>query len=438
MRNTLQAPVQVALPPLHPGQKKVEESEARFIVCVCGRRWGKTTYGVRKCVKYALQDAGLYFWIAPSYKVANTGWKMLKQFARQIPGAEIREADKQVIFPNGGEVDVRSAVDPDSLRGEKVYGCVFDEFAQIPEETWTEVMLPSLLDVGGWALFIGTPKGNNWAKQLFDDALLKRNWARFHMPTGTNPYMTRERMELLRDEYIGRENTWKQEIEADFGAAQYAVYETSPHVHRWTGPIPEFVSYWGGDDFGGDTVGAHKSASVIAGKTADDNLIIIASFKQSGPNIAERQLNWKFQQIQALEDIHRAAKLQPPVVISRADKTQMVGIQFMARMGLHVFPTKGGPDSVQEGIQMVQRRLAVRPDGRPKLFWLPGLYDIEKDFQNYRYAEPKNDGSIEKTNPMKVDDDLMDAVRYMVEGVDRNVLGNPQDLYKSLVPSVGR
>lgn len=424
----------VQLPPLHPGQALVEASPARFKVVVCGRRWGKTTYGVRTCIKYAMLTGQLYFWVGPSYKVANTGWKMLKSFARAIPGAEIREADKSVVLPNGGQVDVRSAVDPDSLRGEKLGGAVFDEFAQVAEATWTEVVLPSLIDLGGWALFIGTPKGNNWAKTLFDEAKLKSNWAAFHMPTSSNPFLSPAGLELIRGEYLGREQQMRQELEADFGASQYAVYETSPHVHRWSGDVPVFVRYHGGMDFAGDTVGAHKSATVIAGVTADDEMVLIAAFKQSGPNISERQLNWTLQQEQTLAEVHKSAGLKPPVISYRADKSQSVGIQFMRMMGLHVFPTKGGADSVEEGVQMVSRRLAVRADGRPRLWWLPGLYDVEKDFGNYRYPEPKNDGSVEKRNPLKVDDDLMDAVRYMVEGADREIIGNPHELFSNLIP----
>lgn len=426
--------VRVTLPALSPWQKEVEECNARFIVCVCGRRSGKTTYGVRKCVRCAMETGGLYFWIAPSYKVAQTGWDMLKKFARQIPGTEIREADKQVILPNGGRIDVRSAVDPDSLRGEKVWGAVFDEFAWIKEETWSEVIRPSLTDVRGWAMFIGTPAGNNWAKRLFDDAKLKKDWAQFHLPSTSNPFIPKEEIEAARQDMT--EAKFRQEYEADFGAAQYSVYETSPRVHRWSKPIPEFVGYYGGMDFAGDTVGAHMSATAIAGKTAQDELILIASFKQSGPNIAERQLNWAFTQQQTLEDIHRAARKRPPTILYRGDRSQPVGIQFMRRMGLNVFPSKGGTDSVSEGIQMVQRRLQIREDGKPRLYWLPGLYDVEKDFGNYRYPEPKNDGTVEAKNPLKVDDDLMDAIRYLVEGTDRGVLGDPRQLYGNQLPQM--
>lgn len=421
---------------MHDGQGVIDQSPAQFKVVFCGRRFGKTTYGVRCCVKGALTTGKLYFWIAPSYKVANIGWKMLKKIAYQIPNAEVREADKSIIFPNGGQVDIRSAVDPDSLRGEQLAGAVFDEFAQIDPDTWPEVSAPSLIDLDGWALFIGTPKGENWASELFYQAKVLPEWAAFQMPTSTNPYLTPKAIARMRA--VMGEQRAAQELDADIGASQYLVYpEVVPNLHTWTETVPEFVSYHGGMDFGGDTVGAHKSCTVIAGKTSRDELIVIAAFEQSGPNIMERQLNWTLEQEQRLAEIHKEARKPFHGVTYRADKSQFGAIQLIARMGVRVYPTQGGPDSVDSGIQLVHQRLKIQADGKPKMYWLKGVPWVQAALQRYRYPEPRTDGAVQSKNPLKVDDDTVDAVRYLVEGVDRMVLGNPQDLYKNLVARVG-
>ena len=200
-------------------------------------------------------------------------------------------------------------------------------------------------------------------------------------------------------------------------------------------------------DFGGDTIGSHKSSTVIAGKTAKDELIIIAAFNQAGPNIAERQYNWTWEQELRLEEIHKALRKPYNGVIYRADKSQMTGIQFMRSSGLRVFKTKGGADSVTEGIEFVHRRLKLRPDDgaseesknklRPRLYWLKGVPWVQDTLMSYRYPEPHNDGRVEAKNPLKVDDDLVDAIRYMIEGVDMHVIGDPQQLYSSYVPRIG-
>ena len=42
-------------------------------------------------------------------------------------GAEVRKVDRQILLPNGGEVTVRSADDPNSLRGEGLDFVVLDD-----------------------------------------------------------------------------------------------------------------------------------------------------------------------------------------------------------------------------------------------------------------------------------------------------------------------
>ena len=119
----------------------------------------------------------------------------------------------------------------------------------------------------------------------------------------------------------------------------------------------------------------------------------------------------------------------------------------MHQSGLKVFKTKGGPDSVMEGVELVHRRLKLRPEQgaseeskdklRPRLFWLEGTPWIEDALMSYRFHEPHGDGRVETKNPLKVDDDMADAIRYTVEGVDRGPIGDPQQLYGALVPRIG-
>ena len=435
--------VRIQLPPLHPGQKEVDDCAARFVVCVCGRRWGKTTYGVRKCFKGALQTGGIYWWIAPSYKVANIGWRMTKRLAALMGDlVDVKEADKCLKFRNGGEIWMKSADDPDSLRGEKLSGAVFDEFAQIKPETWTEVIRPALSDLKGWALFIGTPKGKNWAYRLFQMAELREDWAAFRKPTKTNPYIDDAEIEAARLDMS--HESFAQEYEADFGASQYLVYpEFEPNVHVWKGPMPEFIHYRGGLDFGGDSIGAHKSAGAIAGLTKNDELIIFSEFEQAGPNIAERQVNWVLEQEALIRELRKETRQKPlnPVCIYRADKSQMFGIQLMRSFGLSVFKTIGGADSVNAGIEMMHRRLKLRTDAdgrqRPKLYIWDKCPRSISALSRYRWPEPKDDDKVQSKNPLKVDDDLADTIRYLVEGVDGLPVGNPQELYAADLPRLG-
>lgn len=203
----------VVLPALHPGQREVAEHPARFKVLVAGRRWRKTSLGVQLCLVTALRG-GRTWWVAPSYPLTQVGWRFLKHLIRQIPGAGIREGDKIVTVPGGGEVQVKSADNPDSLRGAGLDGVVIDEAAYVQEEAWTEALRPALADRLGWALFISTPHGENWFHKLFERAATLADWARWQFPSWTNPALDAEELATARTE-LG-EAIFNQEFGAAF------------------------------------------------------------------------------------------------------------------------------------------------------------------------------------------------------------------------------
>ena len=108
--------ITITLPKLHSGQKQVAHHPARFQVLACGRRWGKTRLGALRNVATGL-EGGRAWWVAPSYPVASIGWRLIKRLSSQVPGTEKHEVDRIIDFPGGGMVQVKSADNPDSLRG---------------------------------------------------------------------------------------------------------------------------------------------------------------------------------------------------------------------------------------------------------------------------------------------------------------------------------
>lgn len=435
----------ITLPPLHKGrdgsggQQAIEDAGVRFEVIICGRRWGKTTYGVRKCVREVLTTGGLYWWVAPTYGVALPGWLMLRRLVLQlidakVPGIVIHESERRVEFPKG-EIWVKSSDNPDSLRGHALRGVVLDEPGQIKRETWFEVLQPALTDYEGWATFIGTPKGRNWLYEIWNTADTEPGWARWRRFTTDNPYIKPE--EVLRAKLTMSDESFRQEYEADFGASSYLVFpEFEPLIHKWVGDVPKFESFHGALDFGGNTIGSHKSAAGWGGITAKDELIVCRVWEESGPTVGERQLDWMAENDRLVRVMGQINQSPNDGILWHADKTQVWGIQLVRSMGYRIIPTKGGRDSVEQGIDAFHRRLQARigPRGgmpQPRWFYLPecaGL--IEQHMTRYRYDEYE-EGTTMKRHPVKVDDDLDDMLRYMVEGADRGIIGDPNVLYKS-------
>jgi len=204
----------------HPGQAAVHNHPARFKVLAAGRRWGKTRLGVNECLDVA-SKGGRAWWVSPSYKTANVGWRPLRRMGAKI-GAEVRKVDRQIILPTGGEVTVRSADDPDSLRGEGLDFVVMDECAFMQENAWIEALRPALSDRQGRAMFISTPKGRNWFWRIWQRGLDDGEYHSWQLPTSDNPYIAPEEIEASRESLP--ELTFEQEYLAVFLEHEGAVF----------------------------------------------------------------------------------------------------------------------------------------------------------------------------------------------------------------------
>ncbi len=215
-------PFKVKLPELHTGQIPVASSNARFKVLVAGRRWGKTRLGVWLCIAKAMQGKKTW-WIAPTYAMALEGWKEIRLLGIDY-GCVVKEYEKTLYTPTGGQVTVRSADNPDRLRGAGLDYIVLDECAFIKEDVWREVLRPTLTERRGGALFISTPKGYNWFSRLYEEAENYSDWARWQLPTETNPYVPKDELDIAKRE-IGS-FLYSQEYEAKFVESKGGIFHS--------------------------------------------------------------------------------------------------------------------------------------------------------------------------------------------------------------------
>lgn len=207
------ATLTLELPNLHSGQRAIFEDTHRFRAVSAGRRFGKTKLGALMCFAVAA-NRGRAWWVAPSYGIALIGWRMMRSLAAQVPGVQIQESLRMITLPTGGSVQIKSADNPDSLRGEGLDFVVLDECAFLKEETWTEVMRPALADRKGGALFISTPKGRNWFWHIYQRANYDNAWHSFHFTSYDNPFVERAELDSTREQLP--ERVYRQEILAEF------------------------------------------------------------------------------------------------------------------------------------------------------------------------------------------------------------------------------
>jgi len=209
----------------------------------CGRRWGKTRLAAVIALEAALRG-GRVWWIGPTYPVAAIGWRLLKKLTIPL-NLNKNEAERRLEFPGGGEIWVKSADNPDSLRGEGLDLAIFDECAFIKEEAWIDSIRPALTDTQGNAVFISTPAGKNWFWKLWLRAQVDEDWQAWHYPSVSNPFLDPEEINQAKTELPDR--TFRQEYLAEFiehegavfrkiGQALYspAVDELNRHKHHNT------------------------------------------------------------------------------------------------------------------------------------------------------------------------------------------------------------
>lgn len=150
-----------------------------------------------ECIDVA-NSGGVAWWVSPSYKMSDVGWRPLRKLAGRIPSVSVSLVDRRVEFPSGGSVTIRSADNPDSLRGEGLDFLVMDECAYIDESAWTEALRPTLSDRKGRALFISTPKGRNWFWKIYQSGLSGGEWQSFKFSTADNPFIDPSEIEAAR------------------------------------------------------------------------------------------------------------------------------------------------------------------------------------------------------------------------------------------------
>lgn len=212
--------------PLSPAQQLIANDPHRFITSVCGRRFGKTHVAMHAIAKVARHPDKLVWYIAPTYRMCRQiMWKKLKKKLLSLNWVEkVNESDLSLLLKNGSEICLRSADNPDSLRGVGLSMVVLDEAADMDPEVWYEVIRPTLSDTGGKALILGTPKGmKNHLKDLYDMSKTDPdNWASFQFTTldgGNVP-----ESEIIAAKRDLDERTFRQEYMATFEQYSGLIY----------------------------------------------------------------------------------------------------------------------------------------------------------------------------------------------------------------------
>jgi predicted phage terminase large subunit-like protein len=200
----------IQLRPLHPAQARIRAEAKRFNVVSCGRRFGKTDFGLDEAIDgpKGLLEGYPVGWFAPNSRFFEEAWNAAVRLLEPIIDKK-QEQKKRITLVNGAVLEFWDLEDPDAGRSRKYGKVIIDEAAKVPklELAWDQAIMPTLIDYAGNAWFLSSPKGFNFFKKLHDrgghlgDPEQRRaEWMSWTFTSFDNPHIQREEIERIASE----------------------------------------------------------------------------------------------------------------------------------------------------------------------------------------------------------------------------------------------
>jgi len=212
---------------LHDAQMQIFKSDKRFKVASCGRRFGKSYLAAWVLIIKALQSPDKdVFYVAPTFQQAkDILWSILKDVGQNVIKST-HENTATVTLVNDRKIYLKGSDRPDTLRGVGLAYVVMDEYASMKPEVWEMILRPTLADVKGGALFIGTPAGKNHFHKLWLEAQLPENaedWESYQFVSTDNPFLDPTEIDAAQKSMSTQ--AFRQEFEATFESFSGGVFQ---------------------------------------------------------------------------------------------------------------------------------------------------------------------------------------------------------------------
>ena len=187
------------------------EQGGKRAVQVAHRRWGKDDVSLHWTATAAMQRAGNFWHMLPMANQARKAiWDAInpKTGRRRIDDAfpdaireTTRESDMFIRFVNGSTWQVVGSDNFAGVIGSPPVGVVFSEWSLADPEAWSQIR-PILMENGGWAIFIYTPKGKNHGFTTLEFAKSEPGWFHQVLPASETQVFSPESLEAELREYI--------------------------------------------------------------------------------------------------------------------------------------------------------------------------------------------------------------------------------------------
>lgn len=211
---------------LRPLQRTILDDPHRFKVACIHRRFGKTVLAI-EWLKETLLECPLpaprgYFIFPFAKQGEEIAWDFLLAQTSDISRMKYDRWRLTAKFPGGAEIKLLGAESYNKHRGKYADAVAFDELEDIAPAAWRKVFRPLLADRIGKALFIGTPRGRTWFRDLWDNGGKLDDWASWHATVYETDSIDPVEVEALRLEMS--ENDFAQEFLCDWDVARSGAF----------------------------------------------------------------------------------------------------------------------------------------------------------------------------------------------------------------------
>lgn len=394
----------------HNYQRQFHKSKARFRSLIAGRRGGKTIAGTIEALWQADQlpkEKGrpTHGWIiSPTYQMLkDVNIPVLMEWCPPDAIKDWNKSDNRLELTNGSTITLRSGENPDRLRGVGLDWVWLDEACFMSKQVW-EVLYPTLTDKNGIAWVTTTPQGYDWVYNTFYLPAIdgENGFEAWKYTTLDNPYIDKGLIEQARKDLS--DMMFKQEYLASFEKFEgliYPEFNQLVHVKEQDRAITD--TFFVGLDVGWN----HPTAGLLMKEDIAGNLFVVDEFREQ--YLDSKQIGDQLNGLVVRNGL-KPDQVEMYVIDPASKGTQQTSGQSMLfqlqELGWPFIP---GNNDRMAGINRVTRLLREN-----KLFIARRCEKLRGEMDNYHWHKWNEDKDGGRVEPFKLDDDLVDVLRYLV------------------------
>jgi PBSX family phage terminase large subunit len=375
---------------------KLLAGNKRIVLFLGGIRSGKTYAGAREALKRIYTEPitrGIGWIVSPTYPMSLVVEREFESAADGIIIKKYKGERAYLLYPPKGcdkpyRVEVKSAEEPDRLRGASLDWIWMDEAAMMTEDCW-KILLGRVLDSQGKIFMTTTPRGRNWLyREVFERADKDDRIAVVRATTSENIYLNKEDVGHLRNSYSA--SFARQELEGEFVSFDGLVYQAFDFRSHVVPPITRVPS--GAEIIGGIDTGFEDPFVHLWVMKSNHNYYVIDEYFAKHRTIENHAQSIK------------ASKWDALVMRRWADPSSAQERTDLDRHNVSSYPAN---NDIKAGINCVERLLEV---GR--LYVAQNCVNLLSEIGQYQYKV--KDGKNTKDEPVDYANHTMDALRYAI------------------------